>query len=458
MAAVSLYKRRRRDLLAPVPRGRTLRFPDGFLFGAATSSHQVEGENPHSDWWRFERQPGRVQNFTNFPEFGQCRKSDHWRQFDQDVERMREELSLSGYRFSVEWSRVEPAEGRFDEAAIERYVAMCARLREAGIRPMVTLFHWSSPDWIWDHARESETGWYAPSIVERFARFCDQVVPRLSPHVDLWCTLNEPNIFLYGAFSEGVLAPGHRARDGQLPPILAHLFACHVRAHALIKRLRPDAQVGIANNFMIVEPSSPWNPLEGLVAAQIEQQFTWSFPDAVRDGYASFRSRSGRMRRIHLPGLRGTVDYLGVNYYERMLVRVKGVDLRRPELLHDHRGTKEVWPREIYTRGFVDVLRAAWRRYGLPIYVTENGRSHPDDGEREAFLREHLRALAHTISAHGVDVRGYFYWSLLDNQEWAQGFVPRLGLYEVDYATGARTLRQTGRSYAEIARAGAITT
>src|SRR5262249_35588063 len=136
-----------------------------FLWGAATASHQVEGEDVHCDWWRFERLPGRVRNFFNFPQMARDRKSDHWRQFDEDVGRMRHELGLRSYRFSIEWSRVEPEEGRFDFDAIERYGRMAGLLQKHSIRPMVTLFHWTSPDWIWDHSREQETGWHDPRIV-----------------------------------------------------------------------------------------------------------------------------------------------------------------------------------------------------------------------------------------------------------------------------------------------------
>jgi beta-glucosidase len=450
------YKTRRRSLLTPVSPGRDPRFAPGFLFGAATASHQAEGGTSASDWWRFERQPGNVRNFTTYPAFAQEHKSDHWRRFSDDVRAMRDDLGLRAYRFSIDWSRVEPREGDFDRDAIARYGQHCAELRAAGIEPCVTLFHWSSPDWIWDHASEQTTGWYDRGIVVRFRRFCEAIVPALAPHVRMYCTLNEPNIFLYGGFSEGMLAPGHRRSDRKLVPVLENLLACHVAAYGVIKRASPLAQVGIAHNFQPFEPANRWNPCECVMAALIEQQFTWSVPDALHAGRTTFTTRRGARVPIEVPGLRGSADFIGMNYYERALVVVPaGVRVDRARVLHDHHTSKEVWPREIYTHGFVDMLETAWRRYRLPIYVTENGRAHPDDRERERYLREHLRALGSAIE-RGVDARGYFYWSLLDNQEWAHGFLPRLGLYEVDYATGARTLRQTGRAYAEIIASGVV--
>jgi beta-glucosidase len=457
-APAHFFRLRRTEPLARIRPGQVYVFPRDFVWGAATASHQVEGMDTASDWWRFERQEGTVQSFFDHSAHARDYKSDHWRLFSADIRRMKDELGLTGYRFSIDWSRVEPTEGHFDRAVIARYAEICAELRAAGIRPCVTLFHWSSPDWIWDHADESRSGWCEPRIVERFTRYCEAVVPALAPHVDLFCTLNEPNIFLFGAFSEGILAPGHRLSDEELFPILGRLLECHASAYRIIKAAVPRAEVGVAQNFQIFEPEST-SPVEAILAAQLEQAFTWLVPDAIQTGEISLRTRSRRLLRRTVPGLRGAADFLGVNYYERAFVRVPRIS--RPfsfEVLHDHRTSKETWPREIYTAGFLDVLETAWRRYRLPIYVTENGRAHPDDAERERFLVEHLKTLAFAKVERGIDIRGYFYWSLLDNQEWAQGFLPRLGLYAVDYDTGERQLRGTGRTYARFVREGIVRT
>jgi beta-glucosidase len=452
-------RRHRRDPLAAIPPGRVYTLARDFVWGAATASHQVEGMDTGSDWWRYERQEGTVQSFASHSVHAQDYKSDHWRLFSEDIKRMKETLGLTGYRFSIDWSRVEPREGQFDGAVIARYAEICSELRAAGIRPCVTLFHWSSPDWIWDHSDETRSGWYDPRIVGRFTRFCEAVVPALAPHTDLFCTLNEPNVFLYGAYSEGILAPGHRRGDEELFPILGHLLECHANAYRIVKAATPNAQVGVAQHFHVFEPESRYSPLEAAIAAQVEQAFSWLVPDAIASGEIVMRTRSRRLLCRSVPGLRGTADFVGVNYYERVFVRVPRAS--RPlafEVLHDHRTSKEIWPRELYSAGFLDVLETAHRRYGLPIYVTENGRAHPDDRERERFLVEHLRTLAYAKQERGVDVRGYFYWSLLDNQEWANGFLPRLGLYEVNYDTGERRLRGTGQTYARIIREGMIRT
>ena len=288
---------------------------------------------------------------------------------------MRCPLGLTGYHFSVDWSRIEPAKGRFDRAVLDRYVQMCRCLRTGGIRPLVTLVHFSSPDWIWDHRREHSTGWYHPAIVDRFASFCRTVVPALCEHVDLFVTLNEPNIFLYGGFAEGILAPGHKQTDEALQQVFRHLLQCHVAAWQAIKAACPSAQVAIAHQYCPIEPDWRWSMLAGWVAARVDQAFTWSVPDAIRDGTFVFTTRDGKQHHEVIDGLAGTADFAGVNYYERMLLGLPGGLRRRGfELLHDHHGDKQIWPRQINTTAFVDMLRRIHRRYGLPIYITGNGR------------------------------------------------------------------------------------
>jgi beta-glucosidase len=412
----------------------------------------------HSDWWRFERLEDRVQAFSTFPQFAQTWKSDHWRRFPEDIARMRDELGLRSYRFSIDWSRVEPREGEFDEEVLARYAEMCALLQASGIRPMVTLFHWSSPDWIWDHAREQETGWYHPSIVDRFSRFVRKVVTALAPHVDLWCTVNEPNSYVYGGYSEGLLAPGHRSTDTALLPVIRHVLLAHARAYRIIKDIQPASEVGIAHQFTTVEPEQPFNPLAWILAGQVEQTFTWLFTDALRDGRIVQATRELEVLRTDVPELRHTLDFIGVNYYESVLLKVPhGWDVRHADAIHDHHTTKEIWPRESHPADFLDLLRHVYKRYGLPMYVTENGRAHPDDSQRQAYLLDHLEMVGAAVNRFKLPVKGYYWWSLLDNQEWSSGFIPRMGLYHVDYANGGqRTLRDTGRTYARVIRAGAV--
>ena len=283
-------------------------------------------------------------------------------------------------------------------------------------------------------------------------------MPALAPHVRLFCTLNEPNVFLYGGFAAGLLCPGHKREDDELFAVLRNLFRAHVAARAAILAIRPDARIGLANNCTPFEPETDSHVLERLMAAFFEEGFTWSFLDAPATGTIVHRTRNGRLLRESIPGLAGSVDFIGVNYYERNFVRLPhGIDLRKPELVADHFSDRECWPRESFPRGFLEILRTVHRRYGLPIYITENGRAHVDDHERTRFLRDHLAVVGKAIE-EGIPVEGFFYWSLLDNQEWANGYLPRFGLFEVDYRTFERKLRGTGEEYARLVADRAITT
>ncbi len=427
-------------------------FPDGFHWGCSTASHQVEGMNNNSDWWRYERIQGNADNFFDFSEHVQNYKSDHRRQFQSDIGLMAEGLGLNSYRFSLEWSCTEPEEGRFDDEVIERYAAMCRLMRTRGIEPMACLFHWVSPDWIWDHDNERGTGWYHPSIVDRFARFAEKVIPTLSPHVNQFLTLNEPNVYLYGGYSEAVLCPGHTIEDEELVDVYRHLLQAHVAAWKVIKQANPDAEVGIANHISPFEPVSRWNPLEAWLAARVEQGFSWSFPDAVRDGRFTLGTRRSRFISEEVADLKGTVDFMGINYYQPLWAKIAFKPMVTVDVQHPYSDDMRIWPDQIYTAGFLGILEIAHERYELPTHVLENGRSHRDDNQRREYIRQHLATLSHGINNRGVDVRGYYYWSVLDNQEWGNGFVPRLGLYEVDYDTGERTLRDSGQYYGQVIR------
>jgi len=410
----------------------------------------VEGQTQHSDWWQFERQPHRVKNFRNFSNNAQEFKSDHWRQFPQDIDRMSEQLGVNTYRFSLDWARINPKKGVFDEQALERYAQLAKQMRDRGIRPLVTLFHWSSPQWIWDQQNPEKSGWYHPDVVTYFTDYVHKAVKALTPHVDFFCTLNEPNIFLYGSYSEGILCPGHKREDIDLLPVLKNLLHAHVSARRIIKEANPDSEVGIAHNYYMFEPRDNWNPLNRLVAALTEFGFTWSMADAFVTGKMVFTTRQREVFVEEIDGLKDSLDFMGVNFYERALVQMrKPWQTREPHILHGHHEDKEVWPTEIHTQGFERVLQTVHERYKLPIYITENGQATPNDQERQTFMRHHLAILAQAIDK-GIDIRGYFWWSLLDNQEWAGGFLPRLGLYEVDYHSGDRQLRGTGAAYAEI--------
>ncbi len=399
-----------------------MRFPTGFLFGTATSATQIEGGCETSDWWRFAREAGRIKHGDR-PDVA-C---DSWRRWRDDLA-LQCELAMGAYRLSFEWARIEPRAGAFDRRALDEYRTLIGSLRDAGIVPMVTLHHFTLPTWLADRG-----GLLADGFVDRFERYVRVTADAIGDLCRLWVTINEPNVLAAHAYLLGVWPPAMKS------PVLAwraqdRLLAAHDAAfHVLKDRFGDAAQVGVAHHLRAIEPESPSRRRDRAAAAVLKRVFNDAF------------ARAAIAHR--------TQDFLGVNYYSRDLVRFS--PRHAGELFVQRRVPTEApvsdlgW--EIYPEGLGLVVREWAKRSGLPVYVTENGIADAADAKRGAFLVDHLAELARAI-ADGVDVRGYFHWSLLDNFEWAEGYEPRFGLAAVDYGTGTRTLRESARVYARIAR------
>jgi beta-glucosidase len=431
------------------------RFPDGFRFGAATAAHQAEGDTPNNNWTRWEdhvRPDGRPGIFTG-EHAG--RAVEHWDRFEDDVALM-VDLGLDTYRFSLEWSRIEPEPGRFDEAALERYRSWCATLRAAGIEPMVTLHHFTEPLWLTDRG-----GFEDPEAPAAFDRFVERVVPALSEHVDRWVTINEPTVFavlgwLFGEFPPGASDLGRTAR------VLRNVLAAHARAYHTIHRLdtraadptEAPAQVSIAHHVTLFEPGSWTNPLEVAATRVVHRNFNLAPVEACRTGRFRFGLPGVGVDET-IPGLAGTLDWLGVNHYTRQFVRIPGADGPFEAGFDTTTVTNDMgW--DLVPGTLAEAVRWA-TRFGLPITVTEHGTCDGEvpDRRRRWFLTESLQGLADAVAA-GADVRGYVHWSLLDNFEWAHGFEPRFGLYRVDRTTQARTLTTGGERFQAIVAANRL--
>jgi beta-glucosidase len=395
-------------------------FPRSFLFGTATSATQIEGHCFTSDWSAFAAEPGRIKHGDR-PDIA-C---DSWHRWREDIALQRS-LGMGAYRFGVEWARVEPSRGEVDHAALDEYRSMLGALREAAIEPMVTLHHFTLPAWL---AREG--GLLAPSFPDSLARFARLAADALGDLCRLWITINEPNVLAAHGYLLGVWPPAKRA------PWLAwrahqQLLRAHDAAYRALKEARPEAQVGVAHHLRVIQPQR--DVAADRIAARVYRAlFNDPFARAVCAA--------------------GTQDFFGINYYSRDLVRFSP---RHAGEMFLHRGVGEGtetsdlgW--EIYPAGLGMVIREWAQRSGLPVYVTENGIADAHDTRRAAFLEAHLLELARAI-ADGVDVRGYFHWSLLDNFEWADGYGPRFGLVEVDFGTLERKARPSAHVYARIAR------
>ncbi len=410
-----------------------------FLWGAATSAYQIEGA-VQNDWTEWER-AGRLK-----PGAERCGEgSGHRSRWESDF-RLLPEIGANAYRYSVEWSRIEPAPGEFDADALSLERRRAAYLERLGIEPVVTLLHYTHPVWFW-----REGGWENPKSPFWFARFASHVADALSPRVRLWTTLNEPVVLLLGGYLAGLIPPGLR-RFSSAAKALEHLLRAHVEAAAALRGKNPSAKLLIAHNMLDFAADRPGHPMDRRLAADGEALYCTSLVEAVATGRIRWVFPGEGRAEFRLEDLPAATDFLGVNYYSRVHLRFRGIPGRVGEFFYRdprRRGlTQTGW--EINPEGFERVLVSA-AKSGRPLIVTENGIATADDRVRRDFLREHALVLAHA-RRRGLDVRGYFHWSLLDTFEWLEGLRPRFGLYEVDYATFRRRRRPSADLFASLGR------
>ena len=419
---------------------RDFTFPAGFRWGTATSAHQVEGNNVHNDWWVWEQQPGRIRHDDR-----SGLACNWWAAAEADFDRAAG-LHQNAHRLSIEWSRVEPQPGRWDEEALDRYRQMLRALHARGIEPMVTLHHFTNPRWF-----AQRGGWERADAPSLFLRYVERVVPALGAYVPIWCTLNEPVGWVVSAYVTGRWPPGRRSLAAAVR-VLGNLVRAHAGAYRAIHRLLPQAQVGLAHYLRLFDPADGRSRLDRAVAAAQDRFVNRAFLDAVT---------AGRVRAFPwvatIPEAAETLDFVGVNYYTRDFV---AFDLRAPHrlfgrnFLNPHAPHSDGGYGEIYPEGMYRALRLA-QGYGRPVYVTENGLPDQDDDQRGDFIVSHLRAVRQAMQ-EGVDVRGYYHWSLVDNFEWVDGWSLRFGLIAIDQHTQERRPRASAGLYGEICRRNAL--
>lgn len=442
-----------------------LAFPNDFLWGAATSAYQIEG-HPLADgagpsiWHRFVHQPGRIAHGDT----GDL-ACDHYHRFAEDVALMAD-LGLGAYRFSIAWGRVLPeGRGAVNIKGLDFYRRLTDALLKRGIRPMITLYHWDLPAALHDRG-----GWLNPDSPRWFADYAQILFDALDDRVPLWVTLNEPWVVSVLGYLEGELAPGHQDWF-ETPRVAHHLLLAHAEAVAAY-RASGRHRIGLAVNLEPQHPASS-SPDDQAAAARRDAFINRWFLDPLLLGvYPSeleslFGPAWPGFADADLKRIQCATDFIGVNYYSRGLVRAAP---NHPPL-NAVRISPTYAPRtsmdwEIYPQGLTDTLLWLKDRYGNPpLYITENGAAFDDpspcngevsDPERVDYLRTHLCA-AHAAITQGIDLRGYFAWSLLDNFEWAQGYAKRFGLVQVDSLTQKRTLKTSARFYREVIGGNGVT-
>lgn len=425
-----------------------------FLWGAATSSHQIEGYNNKNDWWAWE-QEGKIEGGAR-----SGAATDHWNRFREDI-RLAAQLGLNSYRFSIEWSRLEPEEGRWDAQAFQWYRELLEECEAHHLIPMLTLHHFTSPLWF-----SKKGGFTWEKSPEKFAEYVKRVAHELGTRVPLWCTFNEPMVLVVGSYLAKFMPPAEFSPE-KASLACRNILDAHVRAYKILHELiqvregpwkdRP-LEVGTAHNLLDFHADRGWHPIELVVTWLLRRFFNRSWLDAVMGRKQCF----GILGLLPKPDTvvtalgKRSVDFIGVNYYTKAYIKWRSRDssegisadfpigiafARRKEAASD-----VGWV--IHPRGLQRILRFV-ARYCLPIYITENGIADRDDLHREKYLFSHLAEVAKAID-HGIDIRGYYHWSLLDNFEWIKGFGPRFGLYSVDYVTYERKPRKSAEMYRKV--------
>jgi len=406
------------------------RFPDGFLWGTSSAAHQVEGGNRNNDWWEFEQQPGHIAN-GDTSEIA-C---DHYHRYREDFALLNE-LNQNAHRLSIEWSRVEPVEGEFDARQIRHYRDVLGEIREQGIQPMLTLHHFTSPLWF-----TRKGGWRASGSPRAFLPFVRRIVDELGDLVSMWCTINEPSIYAVQGWLNGEFPPGKHGDVASVYRVASNMRRAHELAYEVIKRRWPDSPVGLSHHKFLFMPATPKR--RDRWAARAAQLVMDSWPVAP-----------ARLRRI----VEATSDYVGIAHYH---VQAAAFNPRRPQ---------DQFIRRFNMPG-VQVSDMGWsadpqwmrlvlnelKALSKPVYITENGLGTMDDERRQRYLVDVLSNV-HLAIQDGVDVRGYFHWTNMDNFEWGRGYQVQFGLIDVDRKTLERTIKPSGRLYARIAKANAVLT
>ncbi|MCC7543339.1 glycoside hydrolase family 1 protein [bacterium] len=411
-------------------------FPKDFLWGSATSAHQVEGnqnnnwtdwekeraaalargakkafDNPSVHWYRIKEAAVDPMNYIS------GRAVDHYRRYEEDFDYAKK-LRHNAHRFSIEWSRIEPRRGGYDERQIEHYRKVIRALRRRGIEPLVTLHHFTLPHWV-----QAQGGFASARTVEDFARFAGKMASEYNEDVQWWCTVNEPELFASFSYYFGLWPPQSKNVFKASYAYYSVFVRAHKAAYKAIKHVNPHAMVGAAkNNSYYVVQDKVLSPL------------TYSF--AQWWGNHAFFDRTHKY-----------MDYLGLNYYFRFNI-VKG------RVIMDQQNPSDLgWG--LHAEGLYEILKNLHGRYHLPVVVTEAGAADGQDEVRAWYIKELLRNI-HRAMSEGVDVRGFMYWSLMDNFEWDKGFWPKFGLLEVDRKTMLRSVRPSAYEYAKVIRAGGL--
>lgn len=416
-------------------------FPPDFMWGTATAHHQIEGGHHDNNWGRWERatdKKGRPR-IQHGDVSGDA--ADHWNRWQQDVALMDEVLGCDTYRFSFSWSRIEPRPGEVSREALDHYHALIDELLRRGITPMATVHHFAHPGWL-----EDLGSFERQDNIQHVVAFAELLFAEFGAKVPYWCTFNEPGPFSVMGWLLGVFPPGKKS-----PKLHGKVLLNLCRAHvAIVEQIRAmpggaDVRIGLVKNIFQMDPWRRWSPLDWVLCRVGDHVYNESILEFMRSGRFKLRVPFLVNIDVAVGGDRG--DFVGLNYYANLLLD-PFMSTEPPFDVHSRPGQIPTdMPYNIYAEGLHRALHRI-STVGLPIYITENGIPDAEDVRRATWIRRYLFAVKRAMD-EGVDVRGFYYWSLLDNFEWAEGYQMRFGLFAVDYGTQSRTLRAGAQPFVD---------
>lgn len=396
---------------------KKLKFPKGFLWGAASAAHQVEGNNIHSDWWHWEK-CGRIT-----PSGEAC---DHYNRFEEDFA-LAKKMYHNAHRISIEWARVEPKEGKWDEKEIEHYRQVLESLKRNNLKSFVTLFHFTLPKWFADKG-----GFEKNKNLKYFIQFAEKMAQECEGLVDFWLTLNEPKTYALAGYTAGMWPPFKKSLF-KTYKVYKHLAFSHNQIYKILKGKYPKIKIGAAINLPAIHFfGKPFKSFFEQLFAKLSNEY---FVNKIKQN----------------------LDFFGLNYY--FLIKglgshkIGGTDEKEIKKIVVTGASDFGW--NFYPQGIYEVSKKL-KKIHKPIYITENGTSDPNNDKRSRFILDHLEWVHQAIS-EGVDVRGYLHWSLMDNYEWTFGYEPKFGLCAVDFETQKRTPRKSAKLFGKICKDNSIT-
>lgn len=395
-------------------------FPKGFLWGTASASYQCEGPGDklpvQSNWSTWE--PDGIKHRQR------CGIAvDHYHRYKEDIKLMKD-LGCNAYRFSLAWDKIEPVEGQYDRDIINHYHGVLDELLRQSIRPMITLHHFTHPQWF------EERGAFLNSLnMPVFVRFATDMFTEFKTKCTLWCTINEPEVYVSGGYFTGIFPPGHKSKPDEAAIVLQYLLEAHVDIYNKIKSIAEHPEnhsVGIVKDIFQFDPWNPLNPLDIYASSVLDYSMNGCITDFFRTGHFKWQMPGSKTRTYTDLRARNANDFIGLNYYSHFRVRFNPFKPALFEILHEQNELMTDMAYPLYPEGLYRACVFLKNQLpDTPIYITENGIADRHDDRRHIFLRRYLYALSRAINDANCDVRGYFYWSLTDNFEWAEVSVLR---------------------------------